>query len=205
MTEPAPRTIIQLDRHHAILYGAVALLVFLGLVIFYESRFSTAKLEAKIAAKEQIVAAAEARTQERELEYRQRFADLEKLKSTPQTTPKQIIERIPTLMQWPTPPRVEPTPVPITGQLPTNPIQNLILDPANQRALNDRLVVCKECELERDTLKLNLVDSALTIKTRTEERDLAIKEAHKHHFGRTAKVLAIGGAIVYVCAKIFHF
>lgn len=193
-----------IDRHHLILYGAVFLLSLCALVIFYESRFSTAKLEAAIAAKEQLVAAADARMKERELAYEQRFAELEKLKATPATTPKQIVEHIldPRLMQWATPPKVD-APAAV-GQLPTAP-GNLILDPANQRALNDRLVVCKQCEIERDKLKLDLGDTRGELKAKGDELGLAVKELHKKHYGRTAKVLAIGAVIGYIASKIFHF
>jgi hypothetical protein len=146
-----------LDRHHLILYGAVAIVAIVGAIGYHLRSVDVAKAEAKAAAQETIVAAAEKRMADRDAETKQTIAALLSQKSTPATTPTQIVERIPTYFPQ-LQPSLQPQVNPQTGQIDTSKPPNLVFDAPQAKLLNDTLVDCKVCQVERDKVKADLAD-----------------------------------------------
>jgi len=163
-----------LDRHHLILYGAVALVATVGAVGYHLRSIDVAKAEAKAAAQETVIAAVEKRMGDRELQFKDQIAQVLALKSTPATTPAQIIERI-----HDTAPQLQPTLQPIvnpqTGQIDTTKAPNLVFDAPAAKILNDTLVDCKVCALDREKMKADLLDYKTNI---IPAKDKEIKQWH---------------------------
>jgi hypothetical protein len=193
-----------LDRHHLILYGAGGLLAVIGGVAYHLKSLDVAKAEAKVAAQETVIAASEKRIADREEQFKDQLAQILAMKSTPATTPAQIVERIPQYFPQ-LQPQLVPQVNPQTGQTDTSKPPLLVFDPPQAKILNDTLVDCKVCSIERDKLKLDLADQKSVTAERTKEVE-TWKTAAKggsiwKRAGRVAKWLAIGGAIGYVVAK----
>lgn len=187
-----------LTGHHIGLYGALAAVCVLGGVAYHLKTLDLADAEAKAKAQETVIAASEKRMADREQQFKQQIAQILSLKSTPATTPQQIVERIPQYF-----PQLQPT---LREPADTTKPPEVIFDAPQAKVLNDTLVDCKICQVERDKLKADLVD----IKTTTiPAKDKEIKEWKDAANGgslwtrtkRIGKWLFIGGAIGYIAAK----
>jgi len=163
-----------LDRHHLILYGAVALVAAVGAIGYHLRSIDVAKAEAKAAAQETVIAAAEKRMGDRDKEVQLQIAQILALKSTPATTPAQIVERIPTYF-----PGLQPTlQQPIdqkTGKPDTAAAPNVVFDAPQAKILNDTLIDCKVCALDREKMKADLLDYKTNI---IPAKDKEIKQWH---------------------------
>lgn len=166
---------IELQRHHLALYAALLVVVLILAGIFHQWRLDGETAKAKAAAQDQIIAAADKRDADRQKQFDAQLKTLQELRATPTTTPQQIIERIPQLINFPTPPRLEPEMAVVNGQLqppkPDAPKINLVLTPDDQRVLNNTLVDCKTCQLERDKLKADIGEAGTKFQAMTKERD----------------------------------
>lgn len=177
LEKPASPIAVVLDLHHIILYGLLALGSAGGLSVVHQWRMDLQKAELTKKAQDQVIAAADKRTAEREQVYQEAVKELNALKSTPQTTTKQIVERLPQLIQFPEKVAVEPEHSPVTGQIVPGK-EDLVLSLANQKALNDKLVECASCEADRQRLTGDLADQKVKTTAVEKERD-AFKEAAK--------------------------
>ena len=193
-----------LDWHHVGLYGAVIGVAAAGAYGYHVRSLDVVKAEAKAAAQETVIAAAEKRIADRESQYKDQLAQILAMKSTPATTPAQIVERIPQYFPQ-LQPTLQPQVNPQTGQIDTSKPAQLVFDAPQAKILNDTLVECKVCQVERDKLKADLADQKSV--TADREKEVASwKTAAKggsiwKRTGRALKWIAIGGAIGYVAAK----
>jgi len=160
----------QLDLHHLILYALLLVTGLAGLGVVHRWQMDLERAKVTQAAQQEVIAAADKRMADREKEFADTVKQLEALKSTPQTTTKEIVEHLPQLIALPEKVNVEPAHSPVTGELVPGK-QDLVLTPANQNALNDKLVECKVCENEREKLRNDLVDQKTKTAAMTKERD----------------------------------
>jgi len=200
---------VTLDRKHLALFAVIVLIAFILAGVFHEWRLDLAKAEADKKAQDQVIDAADKREADRKKAFEAELAELGKLRATSQTSPQTIIERVPQLINFPTPAKLEAAPSEVNGQLippkPDAPKVNLILPPEDQRVLVNTLVECKSCQLERDKLKADAIDTDTKYKAMTKERDDWKTAAKGGSFWtrtkRALKWMAIGGAIGVVAAK----
>lgn len=164
-----------LDKHHLVLYGVLFVLSLAALGVLHQWRMDVATAKAKVEAQEQIIAANNKADADRQKQFEQTAAAIDALKVKPGATPQQIIERIPQLIQLPGKLQLEPAPSVIDGKLqepkPDAPKPNLVLDPAQQVVLVNRLADCRVCDAEREKLKADLLSAKSDITARTKERD----------------------------------
>ena len=165
-----PKKVFQLDAHHIVLYGVLGLVSLGGLSVIHQWRMDLERAKITQAAQQEVIAAADKRMADREKEFNDAVKEINTLKSTPQTTTKEIVEHLPQLIALPEKVNVEPAHSPVTGELVPGK-QDLVLTPANQNALNDKLVECKVCENEREKLRNDLVDQKTKTAAMTKERD----------------------------------
>lgn len=204
---PLPKTSVLLDLHHIALYVVLLLVGGAGLTVFHQWRMDSQKAKITQAAQEQVIAAADKRMADREKDFNDTVKQLETLKSTPKTTTQTIIEHIPQLITLPEKVTVEPERSPVTGDIIPGK-QDIVLTPANQLVLNDKLVECKECEVERSKLKSDVTDEQAKSAAAEKERDAWMKAAKGgsvlQRIGRAAKWFAIGAAAGAIAAKAVH-
>jgi hypothetical protein len=193
-----------IDYHHLALYGAVVAIAGLGAYGYHVKALDVAEAKAKAAAEEQIIGTIQKRMDDREKEFKDQITTLLAMKSAPATTPAQIVERIPQYF-----PQLQPTlqqPVnPQTGKPDLAAPAQLVFDAPQAKILNDTLVDCKVCSLERDKLKVDLADQKNITLERTNEvqqwKKAAAGGSIWKRAGRVLKWGAIGFGIGYVVAK----
>jgi hypothetical protein len=145
------------DRAHLVLGGAGLVIAAAGAYGYHLRSMDVAKAEAKAAAQETIIAAAEKRMADRDQQVQLQIAQLLAMKSTPATTPAQIVERIPQYFPQ-LQPTLQPQVNPQTGQIDTTKPAQLVFDAPQAKILNDTLVDCKVCQLDRDKAKADVAD-----------------------------------------------
>lgn len=150
------------------LYGGVALAAAVGAYGYHIRSVDVAEAKAKVQAQETIIATIEKRQADREQQFKDEISKLLAMKSTPATTPTQIIERIPQYFPQ-LQPTLQPQLNPQTGQIDTTKPAQLVFDAPQAKILNDTLVDCKVCQVERDKLKLDLADQKSVTAERTKE------------------------------------
>jgi len=189
-----------LDRHHLILYGSVALVAAVGAVAFHLRSLDLAKVEAKAAAQETVIAASEKRIADRDKEAQLQIAQILAMKSTQSTTPAQIVERIPQYFPQ-LQPTLQPQVNPQTGQIDASKPAQLVFDAPQAKILNDTLAECKVCQLDRDRMKADLLDLKTVVIPAKEKEIKDWKAAAKggsiwKRIGKVALVVgcAAGGA-----------
>lgn len=160
----------QLDAHHVVLYILLLIVGVLGLGVVHQWEMDLQKAKITQAAQQEVISTAEKRMAEREKEFSATVQQLAALKSTPQTTTKEIVERLPQLITLPERVTVEPSHSTVTGELIPGK-QDVVLSPANQLVLNDKLVECKVCEVEREKLRSDLLDQKTKTTATEKERD----------------------------------
>ncbi|HXI42397.1 MAG TPA: hypothetical protein VNH83_20605 [Bryobacteraceae bacterium] len=200
---------VTLDRKHLALSVALVVAALILAGVFHEWRIDLAKAEADKRLQDQVIAGAEKREDDRKKAFEAQLAELSKLRATSQTSPQTVIERIPQLINFPTPAKLEAATSEMNGQLvppkPDAPKVNLVLPPDDQRVLVNTLVECKSCQLERDKLKADAIDADTKYKAMAKERDDWKTAARGGSFWtrtkRALKWVAIGGAIGVVAAK----
>jgi len=193
-----------LDYHRIALYGGVALVAAVGAYGYHIKALDVAEAKAKVQAQETIIATIEKRQADREQQFKDEISKLLAMKSTPAMTPTQIVERIPQYFPQ-LQPTLQPQVNPQTGQVDTTKPPLLVFDPPAAQKLNDMLVDCKVCQVERDKLKLDLADQKSVTVERTKEVE-TWKMAAKggsiwKRTGRVLKWAAIGFGIGYAVAK----
>lgn len=186
-----------LDSHHVKLYAAVMFIAALGAYGYHTKSLDVATAEAKAKAQETVIAAVEKRIADREAEFKDEMVRIMAMKSTPATTPAQIVERIPQYF-----PDLHPTmQQPADASKPPQ----IVFDLPQAKLLNDQLAECKLCSIERDKLKQDLADQKGIIADREKEvaewKMAARGGSIWKRAGRAAKWLVIGGAIGYAVAK----
>lgn len=197
-----PRIWIELGAAVVVL----AILAILG-TSWVNTRIAQEHMQAQIDAQKLIVAHMEEDAKAREAKFVQDRADLLKLKPTAQTTPQQVVERIPQFINFPTAPKMEPETSPITGKL-TPERQDMVLVPENQKLLLEKLVDCQVCNIERAKLQADLAGADVKQKATEAQRDAALTEAHGGPFWKrvksAAKWLVIGAAAGAIAGRMAH-
>lgn len=155
-----------LDLQHIILYGLLAIVSLCGLCVVHEWRMDVVTAKAKSAADQQTIQEAERSTADRAKQYQSQLALLQSLRVTPKTPPAVIITRLQGLE-----PEMRVLPDQLVAPKPDAPKANLVLEPAQQVTLVNRLVDCKACDTERAKLKEDAVDATTRYKALMDERD----------------------------------
>lgn len=185
-----------IDRHHLVLYAAALVIGAAGAYGYHMRSLDVAEAKADAKAKQIVIEAAEKRMAERDAEVKQEIAALLAQKSTPATTPAQIVERIPQYF-----PQLQPTlqqPLnPQTGKPDETKQPNLVFDAPQAKILNDTLVDCRVCQLDRDKAKADLVDLKTTI---IPAKDKQISDLTKEIKGGSAWKRIGKAALVIGCA-----
>lgn len=152
---------------------AVAVIVALGVGVesYVKAREDRAKLQAQLDSDKVLLAHLDADAKERAVQFEKDKASLLAQRPTAQTTPAQVVERIPQFINFPTAPKMETEASPITGKLETN----MVLDPPNQKILLTKLVDCKVCEVENARLRGDLQDAGAKLKITEQDRDKAVR------------------------------
>lgn len=185
------------DRHHLVLYAAVLVIGAGGAYGYHIRSMDVARAEAKAEAQEKVIAAADQRAAARDAQTKQEIAAIMALKSTPATTPTQIIERIPQMFPDLHPTLQQPT-NPQTGKPDTSAPPQLVFDAPQAKALNDTLVECRVCQLERDKAKADLDDMKKTILPAKDKEISQWKDAAKGGsiWKRVGKIAVVTGCAV---------
>ena len=195
---------MNLDTHHVLLYGAVTIVASVGAYAYHLRAIDVATAKAQVQAQQTVIDAAQKRMDDREKEFKDQITTLLAMKSTPATTPTQIVERIPQLYPQ-LQPTLQPAVNPQTGQVDTSKPPNLVFDAPQAKALNDQLVECKICQVSLTKAQADLVDTNTKLAGVTKERDdwkIAAKGGSIwKRTGRVLKWAAIGVAIGYAAAK----
>src|SRR6266404_6203478 len=154
---------------------AVAVIVALGVGIdsYVKAREDRAKLQAQLDSDKVLLAHLDADEKERAAQFEKDKASLLAQRPTAQTTPQQVVERIPQFINFPTAPKMETETSPITGKIETN----MVLDPPNQKILLTKLVDCQVCAVENAKLKGDVQDAGARLKITEQERDKAVRAA----------------------------
>jgi hypothetical protein len=158
-----------LDRIHIGLVLAALGIGIAGGYGYHLRAMEVAGAKAKVEAQTQIIDAAEKREAVREQQFQQQIADLMKLKSTPATTPQQVVERIPQYF-----PLLQPTlqqPLLPSGQPDTSKPPNVVFDMPQAKILNDTLNDCAICKLTVPKLQADLADNQTKLAATAKERD----------------------------------
>jgi hypothetical protein len=189
---------LTVDRIHVVLYLGIIAVGAGGAYGYHLRAVDVAEAKSKIAAQAQIIDAAEKREAAREAEFKQQVSDLLKLKSTPATTPQQIVERIPQYFPQLQPSLQQPT-NPQTGQPDTTKPPAILFDAPQAKILNDTLNDCAVCKITVPKLQADLTDSKTKLAAMTDERD-TWKTAAKggsvwQRTKRALKWIGIGGLI----------
>lgn len=157
---------MKLDFHHLVLYWLLFLVSLGAFGIFHEWRMDIAAAKAKAGEQDRAIADLQNAAAAREKAYQDQIRSLEGLRVTKNTPAPLIITRLANLE-----PSLAVTPDQLVAPKPDAPKANLVLEPAQQIDLVNRLVDCKECEAERDKLKLDLLGSIAKTNAMTKERD----------------------------------
>lgn len=142
-----------LDLHHVLLYGVLAIVSLAGLGVVHSWRMDISKAKTKSDADQKVIDEAERSQADRAKQYEAQLAMLRSFRVTPKTPPAVIITRLQGLE-----PEMRVLPDQLVAPKPDAPKANLVLDPAQQVTLVNRLVDCHECEKERDKLKGDVAD-----------------------------------------------
>lgn len=177
-----------IDRHHAVLYGA-AFVIFLALAgVYHQWRLDLATAQIKAAAQDQVIAAADKRDADRQKAFDAQLAQLQGLRVTGKTPAPIIVTRLAQLE-----PSMNVLPDQLVAPKPDAPKVNLVLDPAQQVTLVNRLIDCRECEAERLKLRGETAEWSNKFDAMTRERD-------------TFKTAAKGGSLMQrVKRRFWHF
>jgi hypothetical protein len=161
---------VVLDRIHVGLCLGVLAVAAGGAYGYHLRAVDVAEAKAKVEAQAQIIDAAEKREAAREQQFQQQVADLLKLKSTPATTPQQIVERIPQYFPQLQPILQQPT-NPQTGQPDTTKPPAILFDAPQAKILNDTLNDCAVCKITVPKLQADLADNQTKLLAMTNERN----------------------------------
>lgn len=192
-----------IDRHHLVLYAAVLLAGGVGAYGYHVRSVDVAEAKADAKAKQVVIDAAEKRMAERDAEVKQEIAALLAQKSTSATTPTQIVERIPQYF-----PQLQPVlqqPInPQTGKPDETKQPNLVFDAPQAKALNDTLVECKICQIQREQQKKDLGDKDEIIGQKDKQlKDLTVQlkgGSPWKRFGKAALVIGCAAAGAYAAS-----
>jgi hypothetical protein len=195
-----------LDRIHIGLFLTALGVGITGAYGYHLRAVEIAGAKAKVEAQSQIIDAAEKRETLREQQFQQQISDLMKLKSTPATTPQQIVERIPQYFPLLQPTLQQPT-LP-NGQPDTSKPPNVVFDMPQAKILNDTLNDCAVCKIQVPKLQADLTDNQTKLTAMTAERDTWKKAARGgsvwSKVKRVAEVALISGLIGYAAGKGKH-
>ncbi len=186
---------------------AVAALVALLLAgkSWLEAHEARVRMEATVAAQQQIIAQADQREKQRAEELKQTLAQIEELKRTVQT-PQQVIREISKYA----PPLPQPIEIKLPetkpGERPTESAPATATIPQEDlKPLFDFVQDCRACKVELAAAAADHADDQVKMKALSHQRDAAVKAARGGGFWvrlrRSAKWLIIGGAVGYLAAK----
>ena len=192
----------------AALVAGLALIAVLAARSLLEARGARVRLEATLAAQQQVIAAAEKREQQRARDLQDALAQITALKNSV-VAPHQIIRELPQYLPLPHPIQIvpsppEPSPKPQTQQgsgtsaeAPQKPIAQMPVE--DLKPLFDFVQDCRACKLQLAAAQADLQDERAKRDAVSKQRDAAIKAAKGGGFWsrlrRGAKWFLIGGAV----------
>jgi hypothetical protein len=155
-----------LDRHHIFLYALAFVLLCVAAGIFHQWRLDVETAKIKVSAQEQIIKAADQAAADRQKIFEATVKQINTQRVTAATSPEVRIQRLQGLE-----PQMQVLPSQLVAPKPDAPKENLVLEPAQQVTLINRLADCKTCDVERDKLKLDLVGEVQKRQATEKERD----------------------------------
>src|SRR5260370_4160795 len=167
-------------------------------------RRERAQLEEDLAAKKQLLAAADARQHDRDAQLAQTLATLAAEKRTI-VTPAQIVRELPSQISLPSPIVLQSTPA-----LPDSPTPkaNAIIPAEDLKPLCDFTIDCKACQAKLAAAQGDLTDERNKTTALTRERDDALRIARGgiawRRIARAAKWFLIAAATGPLAAKTDH-
>jgi len=179
----------------------------LALAVFFSwraDRRDRSQLASELAATKQLLAAADARQHDRDIQLAHTLAALAAEKSTI-VTPAQIVRELPSQIPL-------PSPIVLQSALPSPnspPPQTKTVIPAEDlKPLYDFTIDCKACQAKLAAAQGDLTDERQKTTSLARERDDALRIARGgsilRRIGRAAKWFLIGAAAGAVAAKIAH-
>jgi hypothetical protein len=155
-----------LDKHHLILY-IIAFLILCALAgVYHQWRLDVETAKIKTAAQEQIIKAAEQNAADRQKIFEATVKQINTQRVTAATPPAVMMTRLQGLE-----PEMNVLPSQLVAPKPDAPKENLVLEPAQQVTLINRLADCKTCDVERDKLKLDILGEVQKRQATEKERD----------------------------------
>lgn len=142
-----------LDSHHVVLYGLLAVVSLCGLSVLHSWRMDLAAAKTKSEADDKIIADRDRSEAARAKQYEAQLELIQKMRVTVKTPPAELVKRLEGLE-----PTMSVLPDQLVAPKPDAPKTNLSLDPGQQVTLINRLVDCKQCEVERAKLRGDVVD-----------------------------------------------
>lgn len=161
------------DLHHLVLYGLLVVVSLGGIEVFHSWQIDVVKARAKTDADQEVIQSAERSQAERAKQFESQVALIRSLRVTPKTPPAVIVTRLQGLE-----PEMRILPDQLVAPKPDAPKVNLLLEPAQQVTLVNRLVECKECDEERAKLRLDIGDEK-TKRAAAEDQAKQWKDAAK--------------------------
>lgn len=155
-----------LDAHHLVLYVLLLLVSLAGLGVLHQWRMDLAAAKTQAGEQEHAIADLQKEAAAREKAYQDQIHSLETLRVTNKTPAPVLVTRLANLE-----PEMSISPNQLVAPKPDAPKANLLLEPAQQVELINRLVDCKECDAERAKLKTDLSGAGEKLTAMTKERD----------------------------------
>ena len=194
----------------AALVAGLALIAVLAARSLLEARDARVRLEATLAAQQQVIATAEKREQQRARELQDALAQIAALKNSV-VTPHQIVRELPQYLPLPHPIQIVPSPSEpsapkshdaqqgsgTSANSPEKPIAQMPVE--DLKPLFDFVQDCRACKLQFAAAQADLQDERAKLEAVSKQRDAAIKAAKGgsfwSRFKRGAKWFVIGGAV----------
>jgi hypothetical protein len=184
--------------------ATVLVLALSAILAWRADRRDRSQLESELATTKQLLAAADARQHDRDVQLAQSLAVLAAEKRTI-VTPAQIIHDLPSQIPLPSPIVLEPTPASSNS---ASPQSNAVIPSEDLKPLYDFALDCKACQAKLNAAQGDLTDERKKSATLTQERNDALRIARGgstwRRIGRAAKWLLIGAAAGAIAAKTAH-
>ena len=163
-----------------------------------------AQLAAELAATKQLLAAADVRQHDRDIQLAQTLAALAVEKRTI-VAPAQIVRELPSQISLPSPIVLQSAPALPNAPAPKT---NAVIPAEDLKPLYDFAIDCKACQSKLATTQSDLLDERSKTTALTRERDDALRIARGgsawRRIGRAAKWFLIGAAAGAIAAKAAH-
>jgi hypothetical protein len=182
----------------------VLVLALSALFAWRADRRDRSQLESELATTKQLLAAADARQHDRDVQLAQSLAALAAEKRSI-VTPAQIIHDLPSQIPLPSPIVLPPA---TTSSNYTLPQSNAVIPTEDLKPLYDFALDCKACQAKLTAAQGDLADERKKSAALTQERNDALRIARGgstwRRVGRAAKWLLIGAAAGAIAAKTAH-